>query len=635
MKYYILVAACLLALMTKANTMLVSPNEKIRVELKQLSTAKNVWFLNVYYNNNEQKTEEVTKVALGLSRSDQDFHTQLKFVNASKPTRITDNYTMLHGKKSNPKNQANEIKIRFENPNKTVMNLILRAYNDGVCFKYEFPEKNKSYEMKDEYSSFAVNDSSSRWLQKFDLSNEFLFSEMNNGNTQQSWGYPALFHQKGNKHWFLLHESDLDRTYCATKLSNYHEKNSYKTTFPAKHEGEGRNTVMIETPWQSPWRVMIIGELPDIVESTLVDDVARPTQMTNTEWIKPGLVSWNYWSDNHGTRNFQTVRKFADLAATMDWPYTLLDWEWDAMTNGGNVEEAAKYIVSKGVKPLIWYNSGMFKWITATPVDRMKTHENRMKEFAWLKSLGFVGVKIDFFLSEKQDMIKYYLDIVEDAAKHQMMVYFHGCLVPRGWSRTYPHIMTYEAIRGAEWYNNGPEFTTTATQHNCIIPFTRNVVGSMDYTPVTFTNSQYPHITSYGHELATGVIFESALQHMADRPEGYLNKPIEVVQFLRDLPAKWDNIKLIKGYPGQGIVMARQHNEMWYLAGLNGENKKKKDEIALDFIEANIQYKLSLIADGEHDKDFEMQYFLVEKGSKINVDYLPRGGFVARIEKIK
>ena len=224
---------------------------------------------------------------------------------------------------------------------------------------------------------------------------------------------------------------------------------------------------------------------------------------------------------------------------------------------------------------------------------------------------------------------------MEDAAKHQMMVYFHGCLVPRGWSRTYPHIMTYEAIRGAEWYNNGPEFTTTATQHNCIIPFTRNVVGSMDYTPVTFTNSQYPHITSYGHELATGVIFESALQHMADRPEGYLNKPIEVVQFLRDLPAKWDNIKLINGYPGKGIVMARQHNEIWYVAGLNGDNKKKKEEITLDFIEANTQYKLSLIADGEHDKDFEMKYFLVEKGSKINVDYLPRGGFVARIEKIK
>src|SRR5690554_3974596 len=135
----------------------------------------------------------------------------------------------------------------------------------------------------------------------------------------------------------------------------------------------------------------------------------------------------------------------------MDWPYTLFDWEWDAMHNGGNVEDAAKYALSKGVQPLIWYNSGMFKWITATPIDRMKTHENRMEEFAWLKSLGFVGVKVDFFLSEKQYMIDYYLDILEDAAQFEMMVNFHGSLVPRGWARTYPHLMTMEAVRGAEW----------------------------------------------------------------------------------------------------------------------------------------------------------------------------------------
>ena len=98
-------------------------------------------------------------------------------------------------------------------------------------------------------------------------------------------------------------------------------------------------------------------------------------------------------------------------------------------------------------------------------------------------------------------MIKYYLDILEDAAQFKMMVYFHGCMVPRGWSRTYPNLMTYEAVRGAEWYNNGPDFTMAAPEHNAILPFTRNVVGPMDYTPVTFTNSQFPHITSYGMNL--------------------------------------------------------------------------------------------------------------------------------------
>src|SRR5688500_15771467 len=186
------------------------------------------------------------------------------------------------------------------------------------------------------------------------------------------------------------------------------------------------------------------------------------------------------------------------------------------MTNGGNVEDAAKYILSQGVKPLIWYNSGgNHTWVSSTPKDRMLTHESRVAEFTKLKKMGFAGVKIDFFESEKQDMIKYYLDILDDAAQFQMMVYFHGCLVLREWSRTYPHLMTYEAVRGAEWYNNVPDFTMVAPEHNTVLPFTRNVVGSMDYTPVTFTNSQYPHVTSYGHELALSVLFESGLQHLA------------------------------------------------------------------------------------------------------------------------
>lgn len=145
----------------------------------------------------------------------------------------------------------------------------------------------------------------------------------------------------------------------------------------------------------------------------------------------------------------------------------------------------------------------------------MLTHENR-EEFTKLKKLGVVGVKIDFFESEKQDMIRYYLDILDDAAKFEMMVYFHGCLVPRGWARTTPQPDDVRRCSGAEWYNNGPEFTYTATEHNTILPL-RNVVGAMDYTPVTFTNSQFPHITSFGHELALSVLFEST----ADRPEGY------------------------------------------------------------------------------------------------------------------
>jgi hypothetical protein len=265
----------------------------------------------------------------------------------------------------------------------------------------------------------------------------------------------------------------------------------------------------------------------------------------------------------------------------------------------------------------------------------MLTHESRVKEFSKLQELGVAGVKVDFFWSEKQNMIEYYLDILEDAAQYQIMVNFHGCIVPRGWSRTYPHLMTYEGIRGAEWYNNGHEFTTTAPEHNSIVPFTRNVVGGMDYTPVTFTNSQYPHITSFGHELALSVVFESGIQHMADRPEGYLSLPDAPKTFLKELPSAWDDTRFLDGYPGKDIIIARQKNDEWYIGGINSENSEKTKLLTFNFLPEYIKFKLSLIADGKHDKDFATNYMVVDKSSTVEVKMLPRGGFAASLKPLE
>jgi len=258
-----------------------------------------------------------------------------------------------------------------------------------------------------------------------------------------------------------------------------------------------------------------------------------------------------------------------------------------------------------------------------------------VEEFTKLNKLGVSGVKIDFFESEKQDMIKYYLDILEDAAQFKIMVYFHGCIVPRGWARTYPNLMTYEGVRGAEWYNNGPDFTTTAPEHNTTLPFTRNVVGAMDYTPVTFTNSQNPHITSYGHELALSVVFESGIQHFADRPDGYYELPDAAKTFLREVPNAWDNTKLLDGYPGRNVTMARQKGDSWYLGGINSERREKTQTVKFDFLPEGIKYKLTLITDGKHDKDFSTQYLVVDKSSSVEVKSLRRGGFVGSLKPMQ
>ena len=617
----------------------VSPNQKINIGLYNTKSAEvGEWYLKVSYLNNGKICEVIPQITLGLSRADQNFSKELKYLKTGKPILITEKYTVLHGKRSQCSNTANETVISFENPGKSKLNLIIRAYNDGVTFRYEFPEKGGSFLMIDELTAYSIPDSTKRWMEKFNPANEGLYSTMANGNTQQDWGYPALFNATGSNSWFLIHEADLNRTYCGSKLSNVADKSKYKITFPDQWNGrgQGESKPTITLPWKSPWRVVIMGSLADIVESTLVDDVCPPSVLKKTEWIKPGIVSWNYWSSNHGTKDFKTVCQFADLAASMNWPYTLLDWEWDAMGNGGKLEDALKYIHSLGVKPLMWYNSGGdHTWVSATPKDRMLTHENRLEEFAKLKKLGVAGVKIDFFESEKQNMMKYYLDILDDAAKFEMMVYFHGCLVPRGWARTYPHLMTYEGVHGAEWYNNGPEFTTAAPEHNTILPFTRNVVGAMDYTPVTFTNSQFPHTTSYGHELALSVVFESGFQHMADRPSGYYGLPDAAKTFLREVPNAWDNTKLVEGYPGKDLIIARNKGNNWYIGGISAEKYPENKTLTFNYLTENVKYKLTIITDGEHDKELESQYLVVDTSSIVKVKLLGRGGFVACLKPIE
>ena len=328
--------------------------------------------------------------------------------------------------------------------------------------------------------------------------------------------------------------------------------------------------------WLSPWRVIIVGELKDVVASTLVTDVSAPCRIEDTSWIKPGSVSWIYWAYNHGSNDYQIVKKYVDMAVEMHWPYVLIDAEWDEMKNGGNIEDAIRYAFDKGVKPILWYNSST-AWIKAWgapgPHERLNAPEKREREFAWLEKMGVAGVKIDFFAGDKQETMEYCIDLLECAARHHLMVNFHGATIPRGWQRTYPNLVSVEAVYGAEWYNNNATLTPKAAAHNATLPFTRNVIGPMDYTPCTFSDSQHKHITTHAHELALSVLFESPMLHWADKPESYLVQPKEVKDFMSALPTTWDETRLLGGYPGEWVVIARRSGKTWYIAGINGKDE--------------------------------------------------------------
>ncbi|PJJ07801.1 glycosyl hydrolase family 97 [Flavobacterium sp. 1] len=613
---------------------IISPNGKVKVvlNLSEKNTVNNLLY-KVLYKVENKFTEVLPDSKLGINRADEQFVENLHLIATSKLVSVHDKYKMVCGKRQLCENLGTEKTFSFQNSNHQPLDIVFRVYNDGIAFRYTFPNQSDSkVNVISEATTYVLPDSTSCWMQPFNLAYETFYPLRKTGsniNNYQEWGFPALYKVNNQPVWGLISEADITENNCGAKLSNLKNSNEYKVTYPYARDNFKQEGVKTTLPWNSQWHTLIVGKLSDIVESTLITDVSEPSQLKDTDWIKPGAVSWIYWANNHGSKDYKTIVEYVDLAVEMNWPYVLIDWEWDVMGNGGNITDAVNYAKSKGIKPLMWYNSGSI-WLDSTPYDRLLTAEKRAKEFAWLNKIGVYGIKVDFFAGDHQDMMKYYIDILKEAAKYHLMVNFHGATIPRGWARTYPNLMTTEGVYGAEWYNNDQVLTNKAAGHNTTLPFTRNVIGSMDYTPVTFSNSQHPHTTSYAHELALSVVFESGLQHFADRPSAYESLPAEPKNFLRQVPTAWDDTKLIDGYPEEKVIVARKKGNQWYIAGLNGKDVPQALLVKFDFLGKG-NHSFLLIKDGKDDKSFSSEIIKVKKGDTLKIECLPRGGFVGVI----
>lgn len=480
---------------------------------------------------------------------------------------VKDSYTMIGGKRRECSNEANETTYLFIDNIGRQQSLTVRAYNDGVAFHYALDGLQHT-RPAEELTTYRIPEGTKRWMQKWTEPYEEFFPLATTGEKEnRRWGYPALIQPSDNV-FALITEAGIERWNSASSLYNDRNKELYRVVMD-------ENVQNTTGRWTSPWRVIIVGKLEDVVTSTLVTDVSEPCRIEDTSWIKPGSVSWIYWAYNHGSNDYQIIRQYVDMAVDMHWPYVLIDAEWDEMKNGGSIEDAIRYAHDKGIKPLLWYNSStawLKAWGAPGPHERLNAPELREREFAWLEKMGVAGVKIDFFAGDKQETMEYCIDLLECAARHHLLVNFHGATIPRGWQRTYPNLMSVEAVYGAEWYNNNATLTPKAAAHNATLPFTRNVIGPMDYTPCTFSDSQHPHITTHAHELALSVLFESPLLHWADKPESYLAQPRDVRDFMSALPTTWDETRLLGGYPGEWVVMARRSGSTWYVTGINGKD---------------------------------------------------------------
>lgn len=587
----------------------------------------------------------IGKSPLGLIRHDASF---AKLTLESSKTRIVnDSYEMPHGKRRICTNNYHQARMHCTNPDGTKLDLIFRAYNDGIAFRYHFPDSStKNYTITDELTGFQLPQGGKTWLHPADKSSKYTpayETYYKNGipvgtpsPNKEGWSLPVLFTNTDESSWGLITEAAVDPTYCGSRLAQNASNGLYTIRFP--DPGEGNDTGNVNPswtlPWSTPWRVIIIGDnLAPIFESTLVTNLNPPSIVDDTSWIKPGRASWSWLYDHDSPQDHDKLKLWIDLAAEMGWEYSLIDANWTIMKNG-TIHDLIEYADKKGVGLLLWYNSGgPHNIVTEKPRGTMFLPDVRRFEFALLQKWGIKGIKVDFFQSDKQNIMNLYHGILKDAADYKLMINFHGCTMPRGWERTYPHLMTMEAIRGEECYSFDRRYTEEAPILNTIIPFTRNVVGPVDMTPVMFKDNVYPHITSYAHELAQCIVFESGWIHFADGPDPYRSLPEAPRSLLKTVPTAWDDSKLLKGYPGKYAVIARRSGDQWYIGGLNGEKVERQVTVPLSFLAG--EYQATIITDGNQPRTFKCRNQTVNATDTIDITMQNIGGFTIQLDPDK
>jgi len=618
-----------------------SPNKKISVTLRMADDS------TALYRIAYEDSLVLREGKLGLVRDDGNFSEKLTLESVSGIKTVEFDYVMLHGKKRHCHHKGIQRVFHLQNSLRQKMDVVFRVSNDGVAFRYVFPEK--SDEIKKiirEISEFhfpsdtrafisPMSEAKSGWNRVNPSYEEHYTQGVPIDSLRYSepgWVFPALF--QSGEFWFLISETAPNRNYCGCRLQQDTSSHVFFVDFPQKPESIFSGPLYPEStlPWKTPWRIIAIGKgLQPIVESTLGTDLAEPCRLDSLSFVKPGRASWSWVLLKDDSTIYEVQKRFIDYAADMSWEYCLIDAYWNTQIGYEKIQELADYAKNKGVGIFLWYNSaGDWNTTPLQPKNKLLTHEDRMQEFHKLKEMGIKGVKVDFFGGDGQSVMAYYQDIFEDAARFDLMVNCHGATLPRGWQRTYPNLVTAEAVRGFEYVTFDQIDADLEPNHACMQPFTRNVFDPMDFTPVCF--SEVPNIkrvTSNGFELVCSVIFCSGIQHFAETPQGMARVPEYVKHFMREVPVVWDEIRFIDGYPGKLVVLARRSEAYWYIAGINGENVKKSLQLDMGFLDS--KRKGIMISDGENNRSFLFKRVQVDPKSPFKVNLAGNGGFVMKL----
>ncbi len=618
-----------------------SPDNQLQVELT-------LEHGQAYYQVQYQGDTFIEKSALGLMTSIGDFSKGLTYL-TDETHNINQTYQLDRAKVSQVNYVANQVVTKFTNANGDELEITFNVANHDVAFSYKLISTHQvnGVEILSEASSFNLPDKATSFISpqalpltgwkktKPSYEEPYTYDQALGTPSANGVGYtfPALFKNKSDG-WILISETGVDGNYVASRLGESTQDGTFKIEFPQSGEnaGIGHTSAVTSLPAQTPWRTITIGrDLAPIVETTVSFDVVKPQYQASTDY-KMGRASWSWivWQD--ASMNYADQVEYIDLAAELNLEYILIDALWDANIGRERMEKLVRYAASKNVEVMLWYNSnGWWNDAPQTPVNLMNTTVARKQEMAWLQKIGVKGLKIDFFGGDKQATMKLYEDILSDANDYGLAITFHGCTLPRGWERMYPNFITSEAVLASENLVFNQHSMNLHAYNATILPFTRNPVGAMDFGPL-FLNKRLSRTEQNGtirtttdaFELATSVLYQSPIQHFALTPNNLNEQPTYVLDFIRNVPSIWDETKYIAGYPGKLAVLARRHQNTWYVAAVNGEKQAKTVDIKLPMLAGQ---SVTMLVDAK-DKTAKQVQLVVPENGKISINLLAEGGAV-------
>ncbi|MCW2002707.1 alpha-glucosidase [Xanthomonas arboricola] len=559
--------------------------------------------------------------------------------------------TLTVGKTRQARDHYRQLRVQLVDAAQHRLEIELRAYDDGVALRYVLPKAGK-LEIRNELTSFAFPRDYPCWtlnLGRFGTSHEGEYdaiaaSKLRPHNLLE---LPLVCQTDAQGTTLAIGEANL-RDYAGLYLTGRADgglgvsaKLSPRLDQPAlavSIDAQGRD-------FATPWRVIMLGDTPaSLIDSNLIT-LLNPPPAFDASWVRPGKSAWDWWSGSLASgvaqpgMNTATIQRYIDHAHQLKLEYMLIDDGWyHGSTGDGQYNSDAdirRPVEQLDLPGLVTYGRqrGVGLWLWA----HWRALDAHMDEaLAWYQQLGIKGIKVDFMDRDDQQMVDFYHRLLAKAAEHKLLVDLHGAYHPTGLTRTYPNYLTQEGVLGAEYNKWTTRITAT---HNLTLPFTRMLLGPMDYTPGGFRNvrlSEFKpqHIapqvmTTRAQQLAMYVVYESPFAVVSDSPEQYEDVP--AAQFLRDVPASWDETRAIEGAIGEHIVLARRSGKDWYVGAMTNEQARTL-QVPLTFLDKGT-WTATIYADGAAPTEVNIDTRKLTRDDTLQLQLAASGGAAIRLHK--